>query len=161
MNEAFLCLGGNMGDRLALIKEAKRQIILMGCDIVSESGVYQTEAWGTENGPEFYNQVIKVETGLSALNLMQGLLIVEKNLGRERTDDKNAPRLMDIDILFYNEEIIKTELLELPHPRLQLRNFVLVPLNEIAGEFVHPVFNKSIHVLMNECNDKLKVKLVE
>lgn len=161
MNEAFLCLGGNMGDRLALIKEAKRQIILMGCDIVDESGIYQTEAWGTENGPEFYNQVIKIETDLTAHNLMKGLLMIEKNLGRERTDDKNAPRFMDMDILFYNEEIIKSDELEVPHPRLQLRNFVLVPLNEIAGEFVHPVFNKSIHVMMNECPDKLKVKLVE
>ncbi len=160
MNVAFLCLGGNMGDRLANLNEAKQQIMDLGCDIVSESSVYQTKAWGTEAAPDYYNQIIKISTELKADELMGKLQSVEKNMGRVRTDNRNASRTMDMDILFYNSDIINSDALEVPHPRLHLRNFVLIPLNEIAATFIHPIFKKSISDLLNDCVDSSEVKMI-
>ena len=158
MNVAFLCVGGNMGDRLANILEAKRQLISMGCKMEAESGIYQTMAWGIEEAPDYYNQMLKIGTEKNGTELMTTLLDIERSMGRIRTDDRNASRTMDMDILFFNNEIIKSELLEVPHPRLHLRRFVLEPLNEIASELIHPVMNKTIHELLKECTDTSAVK---
>lgn len=158
MNVAFLCVGGNMGDRLANILEAKRQLIGMGCKMEAESGIYQTMAWGIEEAPDYYNQMLKIGTEKNGTELMNDLLDIEKSMGRIRSDNRNASRTMDMDILFFNNEIIKSELLEVPHPRLHLRRFVLEPLNEIASELVHPVLNKTIHELLNQCTDTSDVK---
>lgn len=158
MNVAFLCVGGNMGDRLANILEAKRQLIGMGCKMEAESGIYQTKAWGIEEAPDYYNQMLKIGTEKKGTELMTTLLDIEKSMGRIRSDNRNASRTLDMDILFFNNEIIKSELLEVPHPRLHLRRFVLEPLNEIASELIHPVLNKTIHELLNECTDTSAVK---
>lgn len=158
MNVAFLCVGGNMGDRLANILEAKRQLLGMGCKMEAESGIYQTKAWGIEEAPDYYNQMLKIVTEKNGIELMTTLLDIEKSMGRIRSDNRNASRTMDMDILFFNNEIIKSELLEVPHPRLHLRRFVLEPLNEIASELVHPVLNKTIHELLIECTDASAVK---
>lgn len=160
MNAAFLCLGGNMGDRLGNLNEVKRQILALDCVIEAQSSVYQTKAWGVDEAPDYYNQIIKISTYLPADQLMQRLLAIEKNMGRVRTDNRNASRTMDIDILFFNNEIINTDLLEVPHPRLNLRNFVLVPLNEIASNYIHPFLNKSISDLLIECSDTSEVKKI-
>lgn len=154
MNAAFLCLGGNIGDRLANLMEAKRQISVLGCEVVDESGIYKTKAWGNTEAPDYYNQVVHIKTTLKAQELMNILLRTEQNMGRLRTDDRNASRTMDIDILFFNNETIKTNELEVPHPRLHLRNFVLVPLCEIAPTFLHPQCNKTIQQLLQACSDK-------
>lgn len=158
MNVAFLCVGGNMGDRLANIQEAKRQLIGMGCKMEVESGIYQTKAWGIEEAPDYYNQMLKIVTEKNGTELMTTLLDIEKSMGRIRSDNRNASRTMDMDILFFNNEIIKSELLEVPHPRLHLRRFVLEPLNEIASELIHPVMNKTVHELLKECTDTSAVK---
>ncbi|MBN8692939.1 MAG: 2-amino-4-hydroxy-6-hydroxymethyldihydropteridine diphosphokinase [Bacteroidetes bacterium] len=158
MNVAFLCVGGNMGDRLANILEAKRQLLGMGCKMEAESGIYQTKAWGIEEAPDYYNQMLKIVTEKNGIELMTTLLDIEKSMGRIRSDNRNASRTMDMDILFFNNEIIKSELLEVPHPRLHLRRFVLEPLNEIASELIHPVLNKTIHELLIECKDTSAVK---
>lgn len=158
MNVAFLCVGGNMGDRLANILEAKRQLLGMGCKMEAESGIYQTKAWGIEEAPDYYNQMLKIGTEKNGTELMTTLLDIEKSMGRIRSDNRNASRTMDMDILFFNSEIIKSELLEVPHPRLHLRRFVLEPLNEIASELIHPVLNKTIHELLIECKDTSAVK---
>lgn len=158
MNVAFLCVGGNMGDRLANILEAKRQLLGMGCKMEAESGIYQTKAWGIEEAPDYYNQMLKIVTEKNGIELMTTLLDIEKSMGRIRSDNRNASRTLDMDILFFNNEIIKSELLEVPHPRLHLRRFVLEPLNEIASELIHPVLNKTIHELLIECTDTSAVK---
>jgi len=122
-----------------------------------KSAIYQTAAWGNTDQPDFLNQVIIVQTKLTAWQTMQSILQIEKEMGRLRTV-KNAPRIIDIDILFFNKEIIHTVELTVPHPQLQNRRFVLVPLNELSPNFKHPALKKNIHQLFIHCTDKLNVK---
>jgi 2-amino-4-hydroxy-6-hydroxymethyldihydropteridine diphosphokinase len=161
MNITYLCLGGNIGDRIKTIDEAKLKISHLAGNITSSSSIFETEAWGVTNQNAYLNQCIKVETNYSSNELIEILLSIEKELGRERTE-KNGyqSRTIDIDILFYNDEIINNSNLIIPHPRLHLRNFVLQPLNEIASEYLHPILNKSIFNLLINCEDRLDVKKI-
>ncbi|MEO7536374.1 MAG: 2-amino-4-hydroxy-6-hydroxymethyldihydropteridine diphosphokinase, partial [Ferruginibacter sp.] len=121
------------------------------------SGIYRTAAWGNTDQPDFLNQVIIADTKLNASETLQQILSIEKLMGRIRTT-RNAPRTIDIDILFFNKEIISEKNLTVPHPEIPNRRFVLVPLNELSPDLRHPVLNKSIHVLLAECADPLNVK---
>ena len=161
MNAAFLCLGGNIGDRLANLGETKRQLGLLGCKILNQSSIYQTKAWGVDEAPDYYNQCIQISTNLNAHELMKALLSIEENMGRVRTESRNASRTMDLDILFFNDEQIITPDLEVPHPRLQLRNFVLIPMAEIAPKLMHPKLRKTIQQLLNACIDESEVNRTE
>ena len=127
--------------------------------ITRSSGLYQTAAWGITAQPDFINQVIVVETSLEAEEMMQTILTIEEEMGRVRTK-KNAARTIDIDILFFNKEIIKSSSLIIPHPFIQDRRFVLVPLNELSARFIHPVLKKSIQQLLKQSPDKLDVKKI-
>ena len=127
--------------------------------VIRRSGLYQTAAWGKTDQPDFLNQVIIVETGLRAIQTMQKILFIEKKMGRIRTE-KNAPRIIDIDILFFDKQVINEKGLVIPHPALQLRRFVLVPLNELSPVFIHPHLKKTIHQLLLKCPDKLDVKKI-
>jgi 2-amino-4-hydroxy-6-hydroxymethyldihydropteridine diphosphokinase len=167
MNVAFLCLGGNMGDRLAYINDAKRLINSQCGKITAQSSIYETQAWGTPRSgaqetkqPDYYNQCVKLETGLEAKELLKILLVIEAELGRERSGSKNESRTIDIDILFYNDEKIIDSNCEIPHPRLHLRQFVLKPMKEIAPEWMHPVLQKSITTLLRECPDTFTAKKI-
>jgi 2-amino-4-hydroxy-6-hydroxymethyldihydropteridine diphosphokinase len=160
MNAAFLCLGGNMGDRLANLAQAKELITEAGISITAQSAIYETAAWGSKEAPDYYNQCVKVETDLLAFELMQKLLEIEKKMGRVRSSDKNMSRTMDIDILLYNDSIINDFNVEIPHPRLHLRQFVLKPLSEIAATVIHPVLHKTIGQLLLECRDTLSAKKI-
>ncbi|MGZ3866233.1 MAG: 2-amino-4-hydroxy-6-hydroxymethyldihydropteridine diphosphokinase [Bacteroidia bacterium] len=162
MNEAYICLGGNEGNPLISFEKAISSLQRGGISITKRSSVYLTEAWGMNNAPDFHNMVITVKTKLSALQLMALLLKIEQSLGRERTTGKKyESRTIDLDILFFNSEIMLTTGLEIPHPRLHLRKFVLEPMNEIAAGFVHPILKKTINALLNECPDKSAVKKSE
>jgi 2-amino-4-hydroxy-6-hydroxymethyldihydropteridine diphosphokinase len=121
------------------------------------SSLYSTAAWGNTKQPDFLNQVIVASTTVDAETAMLSILDIEKKMGRIRTT-KNAPRIIDIDILFFNKEIIHTKNLQVPHPRIQQRNFVLVPLNELSPNFKHPVLQKTIHWLLINSPDQLTVK---
>jgi 2-amino-4-hydroxy-6-hydroxymethyldihydropteridine diphosphokinase len=157
MNVAFLCLGGNIGHRIENLNASKKAIEEFSGKIISQSGIYETEAWGSDSENKYLNQVIKINTKLGANELLASLLKIEKKLGRKRDSNKNSDRTIDIDILFFNSEVISGKEIDIPHPRLHQRNFVLKPLNEIAGEFKHPVLKKTISALLKNNKDKLKV----
>lgn len=160
MNEVFIELGGNMGNRLQLIYNAKDLLIELKCKIILQSSVYETPPWGFNATQNFYNQIIKIETEFSHYELINELQKVEKNLKRVRGEERYESRTMDIDILFFNNLIINERYLTIPHPRLHLRKFVLIPLNEIAPELIHPVLNLSINQLLIDCTDKSECKKI-
>lgn len=156
MNTLYLLLGSNQQQPQQQLKRAQKHIAKKIGPVKRSSSLYQTAAWGNTQQPDFINQVIIVETRLDAAETIQAILAIEKDMGRIRTK-KNAPRIIDIDILFFNKEIIHTGVLEVPHPRLQLRNFVLVPLNQLSPNLKHPVLHKTIHQLLRICPDRLTV----
>ena len=157
MNNAYLLIGGNEGDRIKYLQEARDHIEIHFGQIIQKSFIYETAAWGKTDQPNFLNQVLLIRTLLDAPALMQGILDIEKKMGRLRSE-KFSQRIIDIDILFFNKEIITQPQLVVPHPEIQNRRFVLVPMNEIAPQFIHPVLQKTIHTLLKECMDELDVK---
>ncbi len=157
MNKLYLLLGSNMGNSKALLSKAILQIEKQIGSVTRQTDKYVTAAWGNTKQPDFLNQVIIVETELTAVQTMQSILNIEKKMGRLRTV-KNAPRFIDIDILFFNKEIIDQKQLTVPHPQIQNRRFVLVPLNQLSPNLRHPVLKKTIHQLLIHCPDKLNVK---
>ena len=152
-----LLLGGNLGDRFQNISNAVNAIKEFIGTIQKKSSLYETAAWGITDQPHFLNQVVVVHTILSAQQVIKKILFIEKQLGRERLV-KMGPRIIDIDILFYDDKIIEEENLIIPHPRLQERKFVLEPLNELIPNYIHPILKKSVKVLLQECTDTLNVK---
>ena len=157
MNKLYLLLGSNMGNSKKLLSKAKLQIEKQIGSVKRQSSLYATAAWGNTKQPDFLNQVIIIETALTTVQTMQTILNIEKKMGRLRTV-KNAPRIIDIDILFFNKEIINQQGLIIPHPQIQNRRFVLVPLNQLSPNLRHPVLKKSVHQLLIHCADKLNVK---
>ncbi|HMU10145.1 MAG TPA: 2-amino-4-hydroxy-6-hydroxymethyldihydropteridine diphosphokinase [Ferruginibacter sp.] len=157
MNKTYLLLGSNMGNSRIQLRKAISLIEKKIGKIIRRSSLYSTAAWGNTSQPDFLNQVITVETKLSAAQTIQNILAIEKKMGRVRTV-KNAPRIIDIDILFFNKEIINQAGLQVPHPQIQNRCFVLTPLNELSPNFKHPVLKRSVHHLFIHCPDKLNVK---
>lgn len=158
MTSAWLSLGSNLGDPLLQLREALQRL---GEDasmtrVEKVSPVYRTKAWGNTEQPDFLNLVTQISTALLPEQLLEQLLQTEREMGRVRTE-KWGPRTIDIDILFYNGKIVEHAGLHLPHPRLHLRNFVLIPLHAIAPELVHPVSGKTVTQLLAECPDKSEV----
>jgi 2-amino-4-hydroxy-6-hydroxymethyldihydropteridine diphosphokinase len=160
MKNVFLGLGTNLGDRKANLEMAITFIVKSIGNITDTSSVYETEPWGFTAQEQFLNMVLKIETGLSPKELLDKLLAVESLLGRKRGEKHYSSRVIDIDILLYNNEIIRDGNLEIPHPRMHQRKFVMVPLCEIAAAGVHPVMGKSFRELLDLCNDQNSVKKV-
>jgi len=142
MNHVYLMIGGNIGNRLANLENARNSIDKRCGPIQNQSSIYETEAWGLKEQPAFYNQALCIETFLTPQDLMDMLLTIEASMGRERLIPL-GPRTIDLDIIYYNQKIIETPSLIIPHPRLADRNFVLAPLAEIAPDFVHPILQKT------------------
>jgi 2-amino-4-hydroxy-6-hydroxymethyldihydropteridine diphosphokinase len=157
MNRAYLLTGGNLGDRKETLAKASDLINKHCGKIIKSSALYETAAWGKTDQPAFLNQALELDTSLTARQLIRCILKVEKMMGRIR-EEKYGPRLIDIDILLFNNEKHNYDLLHLPHPEMQNRRFALLPLAEIAADVIHPVFNRSITELLAECPDKLEVK---
>lgn len=157
MNRTYLLLGSNLGNSKTQLSKAIAQIEKQIGKVTRQSSLYSTAAWGNTTQPDFLNQVIIVETSLTARQTMEAILNLEKKMGRLRTV-KNAPRIIDIDILFFNKEIIDQKDLSVPHPQIQNRRFVLVPLNELSPNLVHPALKRSVHQLLLHCADTLNVK---
>lgn len=161
MNYAYLILGGNIGNKLDNLTKTRALINETVGRITKISDIFITAAWGNTDQPDFYNQAIGIETLLSPHDLLEHLLSIEKQLGRVRDDKKWSARTMDIDILFYNSETVNELHLKIPHPFIQERKFVLAPLAQIAGNFIHPVLGKSISTLLTECDDRSEIKILD
>jgi 2-amino-4-hydroxy-6-hydroxymethyldihydropteridine diphosphokinase len=157
MNKAYLSLGSNRGDRQSNLSKAIELLNNKAGKVVSKSLLYETQPWKMDDETMFINQVILLETALDANTLMDLLLEIETSMGRVRTAAKYEPRIIDIDILFFNNDLISSEKLTVPHPFIQERRFVLVPMAEIAPEYVHPVLNTKIYQLLTVCKDNSRV----
>jgi 2-amino-4-hydroxy-6-hydroxymethyldihydropteridine diphosphokinase len=157
MNKAYLLTGGNLGNRPQNLATAMEFINEQCGTIISASSLYQTAAWGNTDQPAFLNQALEIATSLNARQLIRRILKIEKLMGRIRKE-KYGPRIIDIDILLFNNERHNYQFLKLPHPEMQNRRFALLPLAEIAPDTIHPVFNKTIKDLLKECKDELEVK---
>ncbi len=146
----YLALGSNLDDRAENLKEAIASLPPQ-MEVKAKSQVYETPPWGYEDQPRFYNQVLKAQTYLQPELLLKHIKRLEIALGRKATF-RNGPRLIDIDILFYDELVLNTSSLTLPHPHLHERGFVLLPLMDIAPDLIHPVTRKSVREMVATCN---------
>lgn len=158
LNRVFLGVGGNLGDRLANIREAVELIGKRIGNIEKVSSVYLSEPWGFKHTKYFTNVVVELYTPLSADNVLSEAFEIEAELKRTRSGKGYEGRTMDIDILFFNDEIISTERLTVPHPHICKRLFVLLPMAEIEPEFVHPENNMQIRQLVEICPDMGKIR---
>jgi 2-amino-4-hydroxy-6-hydroxymethyldihydropteridine diphosphokinase len=159
MNKAYLLTGGNEGDRAFHMQQARANIELICGQVILISSLYETAPWGKPDQPDFLNQVLLIQTLLDPAKLLHSVLSIEKTGGRIRSE-KNAPRTIDIDILFYNHLVLHEPGLTIPHPRIAERRFVLEPLCEISPDYIHPVLGKTISQLLLECTDELAVKKI-
>ena len=160
MNGIYVLLGSNLGDRLAQLREASRQLQQEGIKVLNESSIYETAPWGKENQDWFLNVVLQLETSLSSNDLLGRCLSIEEKMGRKRTE-KWSQRIIDIDILYYKDEVSDSEDLILPHPGIPDRRFTLIPLDELAPEEIHPVLRQTQKELLANCTDQLACKLTE
>ena len=149
-------MGSNIGDRLTQLNRAFELISTEIGPNAKKSSVFETEAWGKLDQDNFLNQAALVHTSLSAEDTLLKCKDIEKQMGSFKTETW-GPRTIDIDVLFYNESIIDKENIKIPHPMIEKRNFVLIPLMEIAGDMVHPVLEKTIEELYEESNDSCEV----
>jgi len=160
MNKAYLLIGGNLGDREANMSEARRLIGERCGTLRAASSLYATAAWGLQDQPDFLNQALFLETGAGAPELLEGLLDIERSMGRTR-GVRYGPRAIDIDILFFNDHVIDAPGLDIPHPRMAGRRFVLTPLAEIAPKLRHPETGITVMEMLEQCPDELPVHKYE
>ena len=160
MNGILLLLGTNLGDRLKNLENARNALKFKGVEIVQESSIYQSEPWGKPDQPWFLNMVVEVNTVLSPYELLEVCLAIETELGRKRKE-KWGERLIDIDILFYKNQIIDEPELIIPHPGIAARRFTLMPLVERWANCVHPVLKIDLRNVWEKCHDDLIVRLLD
>ncbi len=148
---AYIGLGSNLGDRIKNLEGAIERLRQLG-PIAKISRVYETKPWGVEGyQPRYLNQVVSVDTTLDPLELLSELLGIEHSMGRVR-HDKNESRTLDLDLLLHGDSVVEASGVTVPHPRLHERAFVLIPLTDIAPDLVHPVFNRTISELLDDCD---------
>ena len=156
MKGIYLLLGSNLGDSRGMLKSAVELIELKLGKVVDGSTIYKTKAWGVENQRDFLNQVVEIESSLTPEKLLKEINQIEERLGRVRYEKWHS-RIIDIDILYYGKKIVDTDDLKIPHPENQHRNFVLVPMAEIAADLIHPQLGLNQRELMENCSDTLDV----
>jgi 2-amino-4-hydroxy-6-hydroxymethyldihydropteridine diphosphokinase len=153
----YIALGSNLGDRAGMLERAIAAMNSAGISVVRQSSRYVTEPVGAPGQGWFLNAVVEAETSLLPLQLLHALLKIERELGRRRLTP-HGPRAIDLDILFYGSSVIRSRDLEVPHPRLTERRFVLIPLAQLAPDFRHPVLHKSINQLLAETPDRSEAR---
>ena len=153
MSKVYLSIGSNKGNRSVLINKAIDEIEKKVGIIISRSSIYQSKSWGFDSN-DFYNLCLLIDTDIMPKSLLINLKRIEKSMGREDVDGSYSDRLIDIDILFYDNITTDLEDLKIPHPKIEIRKFVLVPMLEIADDYVHPILNKTIKELDNDCSDQ-------
>ena len=153
MSKVYLSIGSNKGNRSVLINKAIDEIDKKIGKIISRTSIYQSKSWGFDSN-DFYNLSLLIDTDIEPKSLLINLKKIEKSMGREDIDGSYSDRFIDIDILFYDNIIIDSEDLKIPHTKIEIRKFVLVPMLEIADDYVHPILNKTIRQLNNECDDQ-------
>lgn len=156
MNTAILLIGGNLGDRHQHLQMAAALLGEKAGRILAESALYETAAWGGVQQPDYLNQALVIETMLSASELLLLMMETEQEIGRIRRE-KWGSRVIDIDLIFFNQEVITLPQLKVPHPQMQYRRFVLEPLNELVPDWTHPILQLTIHQLLEACTDPLPV----
>ncbi|WP_423130392.1 2-amino-4-hydroxy-6-hydroxymethyldihydropteridine diphosphokinase [Gaoshiqia sp. Z1-71] len=161
MAKLFLLLGGNLGNKEQIFSTARLRLAEELGPISRSSSVYETEPWGFQSDDLFWNQVLVLDTDKSPEEALATTKIIELELGRVRKAERYSSRMIDIDLLFYDDLVYHEPKLELPHPRMIDRRFVLEPLAEVAGAMLHPVFKQSIIELLENCSDQLDVKRLE
>lgn len=160
LNKVVLSLGGNKGDVFQTFKKVIKAIEEQIGKALKSSSFYKTAAWGITNQPDFINQVIVIETQYNPTSLLDVCMQIEKELGRIRTlENRWKERTIDIDILYYNNEIISLTDLEIPHPQIENRKFILIPLTEIIPDYIHPKRRLSNKALLMRCKDELEVMI--
>lgn len=158
MHRAWLLLGANLGDAGITFGKALQKMEESGVGVVRTSALYRSEAWGEGVKGFFYNQAVEVITDKEPLALLKLLNAIELGLGRKRTRGVIDSRPVDIDILFFDDAVVSLPELVIPHPRLHLRRFVLMPLSEIAPFQIHPLLDKTVSDLLQESSDSLLVE---
>jgi 2-amino-4-hydroxy-6-hydroxymethyldihydropteridine diphosphokinase len=161
MHQVFLGIGGNIGNKHENFDKVYTFIQNELGEITKRSSVYESPPWGFDSNDNFWNQVLKIETEFSPFELLQKITEIENRFGRKRDGGQYKSREMDIDILYFDDKIIETENLTIPHPLLHKRLFAMVPLAEIATDFMHPVLQISNAEMLNVCEDKSAIKKVE
>jgi len=157
VSNVYILLGSNLGDQLSNLQEACSFLKAKSIKVIASSPIYRTKAWGNVNQDDFLNVILNVETKLDANQLLNELLAIEILMGRVRGQLQWMPRLIDIDILYFNDEIIQLPNLKIPHPYIAERRFTLIPLNDLAPNFIHPKLNLSNNKLLQKCEDKSEV----
>ena len=153
MSKVYLSIGSNKGNRSVLINKAIDEIEKKVGIIISRSSIYESKSWGFDSN-DFYNLCLLIDTDIMPKSLLINLKKIEKSMGREDIDGSYSDRFIDIDILFYDNITTDLEDLKIPHPKIEIRKFVLVPMLEIADDYVHPILNKTIKELYNDCSDQ-------
>ena len=160
MNTVYILLGANLGEPISQIKLSIQLINERVGNIIAQSSLYESEGWGVEDQPKFYNQILIIETALNPEECLKACQEIEIILGRIR-DVKWGARVIDIDLLYFNNSIFNSPSLTIPHPYIHQRNFTLVPLVEVSPNFIHPKLNKTNAKLLFESKDNLLVNKIE
>lgn len=160
LTDIILLLGSNLGDKRDMLERAVQAIGLQVGQVYRSSGLYETDAWGLEDQPSYYNQVLWVRTSLQPMQVLEATQAIEQQLGRERRIKWGA-RIIDIDILYHGSQVSEHPRLRLPHPFLHERRFTLVPLAEVAPRWVHPLLGLDSLQLLQQCADPLSVRALQ